>query len=88
MSNTAVVTSGNVDGNVSNCQLLEETTNVSYKSAFSITGEYTTSVMNSCTGEIVNEYTNRDFTAFGVIIFLAVSTALIVFVFARTISRY
>jgi len=87
MSNTAVVTNGNVDGNVSNCQLIKEITGVSRDGAFSLVQETSYSVMNSCTGEIQNSFSITEMTEFSVVSGIMLATILMVAIPVAIASR-
>ena len=78
-ANTVVV-GGEVEGNITKCDLIDKTVNIEKSGAFALTQERTVVVMNTCTSEIIDEYSVSQIN--GSIIGAVVSVIVILFLVA------
>ena len=84
---TAVLTEGDVEGTVTNCQLNEQVTLIERGSAFSFLEKETYTIVNSCTGETVSEYSIPSVSGFGLVSIFAIVVVIIFAILAWSL-RY
>lgn len=71
-TNTVIVPSSNVQGNITSCKIDTEQIDTHVNSLFSLKEMDTYRSYNTCNQQTIKEYTVPTFTAFGVIASLAV----------------
>jgi len=82
MDTKAVVVGGNVQGNISNCTIENQTIKVDKKGVWAFSQQTTFASYNVCTKEIIAQYTNPTFTGLGVLTIIAVPVIIILFLIA------
>jgi hypothetical protein len=85
MDTKAIIVGGNVQGNISNCTIDNQTIKLERNGLWAFSQKETRASYNVCTKEIISQYTIPTFTGFGILTIVCVPV-IVIMVLAAIIS--